>query len=630
MGRKTKFPLRNLFYWSAFCVALSLLLISNAKASLLSDVSNAKNSNPKKSTISFSAFAKKAIFFGQSIVDTGANLGKTFTNDIKDFGATVGNSMDSVGSTFESSIKDGENSVAGLFNATQKTIKEKIGKISVKAAQPVRADQREEAALKAKTVEKKITVKEQVTASFLQTGLNKIKNISKKAVDAGADFGQTLSHDIKDFGATVGNSMDSVGSTFESSIKEGTDGVVELVDAAKSKIGQLADKINPSADEQPAVKNIAVESGVVVGPKQKTTDNGLQTTATTNKTSDTATVQTKKTTLVVTPTTISKSQLTVYSNSETKKEVAKALAPQTNNSNETKAAKTETPADETKTAADSANGITTLQDIKIIGTVDFSNAKVTGLQQTVVNNYSSGPSMTVYNEKDKKNEEWTMLSGAGGGVSHGFSVGTNLSVGKNTDSTSGDITATRNITAGGNITASGSGNFGSLTMSSIIASGNSNVSGTLQVTNTTTLYNDLLVGAAAESISDPGFIFNGNDAYFHDKIGVNGIAYFDNTLQASSTLLVGTAAGTDNLFVNGNNTYVATSTAAGTAYSLVVGNGTTGAVIAGGHVSPSHTGLFDLGRNGLGWNNLFTSSTIYTGAGGTSLSTLSPNILAFA
>ena len=41
----------------------------------------------------------------------------------------------------------------------------------------------------------------------------------------------------------------------------------------------------------------------------------------------------------------------------------------------------------------------------------------------------------------------------------------------------------------------------------------------------------------------------------------------------------------------------------------------------------SHTGLFDLGRNGLGWNNIYASSTIYTGAGGTSLSTLSPNIL---
>ncbi|MEK7458091.1 MAG: GDSL-type esterase/lipase family protein, partial [Patescibacteria group bacterium] len=59
-------------------------------------------------------------------------------------------------------------------------------------------------------------------------------------------------------------------------------------------------------------------------------------------------------------------------------------------------------------------------------------------------------------------------------------------------------------------------------------------------------------------------------------------------------------------------------------------NGTTGAIIAGGHISPSHTGLFDLGRNGLGWNNIYASSTIYTGAGGTSLSTLTPNILAFA
>ncbi|MBI4427480.1 MAG: hypothetical protein HY569_03300 [Candidatus Magasanikbacteria bacterium] len=492
MGRKTKFPLRNLFYWSAFCVALFFLIAPPAKASLLSDVSNAKNSSPKKSAIPFSAFAKKTASFGQSIMDAGANLGKTFTNDIKDFGATVGNSMDSVGMIFESSVKDGENSIAGLFNATQKTVKEKIGKISVKTAQPVRADQKEENALKAKTIETKVSVKEQLTASFLQTGLDQIKNITKKAVDAGADFGQTLS---------------------------------QLVDMAQEKIGQLADKINPSADEQPTVKNIAVESGVVVGPKTEPAVSLKPSALSATEKPTQSTVQTKKTATAV----ASKPQLTVYSNKTEKitSTSAKASADKQNTDEDQKSSLAET-----KTVTDTANEITTLKDVKIIGTVDFTGATVTGLQQTVVNNYSSGPSMTVYNEKDKKNEEWTMVSGAGGGVSHGFSVGTNLSVGKSSDSTSGDITATKNITAGGNITASGSGTFGSLTMSSIAASGNSSVSGTLQVTNTTTLYNDLLVGTTAA-----GHLTGTNNLLVNGQSEFDGTSWFDGSLRASSTLL---------------------------------------------------------------------------------------------
>ncbi|MEK7083640.1 MAG: hypothetical protein AAB932_00200, partial [Patescibacteria group bacterium] len=156
------------------------------------------------------------------------------------------------------------------------------------------------------------------------------------------------------------------------------------------------------------------------------------------------------------------------------------------------------------------------------------------------------------------------------------------------------------------------------------------VSGTVAITNTTTLFSDFLVGATGESIGDTGFFFTGNDLYIEDKFGVNGVSYFDGQIQSSSTLLVGSSAGTDNFFVNGSNTYVATGTAYGTSYSLVVGNGTVGAIIAGGHIAPSHTNLFDLGRNGLGFGNLYASSTVTVGSGGTLLTTLQSNALAFS
>ncbi|MEK9183375.1 MAG: hypothetical protein AAB849_02600 [Patescibacteria group bacterium] len=383
---------------------------------------------------------------------------------------------------------------------------------------------------------------------------------------------------------------------------------------------------------------------------------------------------------------------------------------------------------------DAATGIATLKGIKIIGTVDFTGADVKGFKQTVVNNYSSGAPMVVYNSTTKENETWQNLSGNAGGVSTHWSVGKDLTVGQNatvasgltigtasangsltvngattiTGATtfssaltlssgatlSGDLTVNGNTTLGdaagdtitvngrlstlnvsngsttsslarnsfyigdtagtgygvfyidssGNTSVSGTVNLSNTTLGVVSStaanlrlaadggnqlelwtnavkrfyinsSGNAFASGTLQVTNTSTLYNDLLVGAASESIADAGFVFTGNDLYVDDQLGVNGNAWFDGSVRASSTLLIGTAAGTDNLFVNGNNTYIATSTAYGTAYSLVVGNGTTGALVAGGHVSPSHTGLFDLGRSGLGWNNVYASSSLYVGNG---------------
>ncbi|MBI5222223.1 MAG: hypothetical protein HY980_01875 [Candidatus Magasanikbacteria bacterium] len=598
------------------------LSASEAKAGLVSNTNNTKNNVNKIPAASFDTISQKAGQLIKTLTNTGKNFGESLAGDVKDFGATVGNTMGAAGSAFESTIQDGENNIVGLINGAQKKVQKKIGKIGEKTAAPVNASQKEDS-LKAKTVEKKVAIKNQKTYSIFQAGLDKIKNISKDVINAGKDLGETFVEGAKDFSATINSAVESAATTVESGVKKGGEKVNELADAAQDKIGEVGKK------SQSLV-------GDIFGSSQKTADKPAAVTpkpTTTKKPGINPTTPAQDTAAQTKPDASPKPQLTVYSNANSKKETVEKLAPQTKSATatDTVPAKSET-SDKTlsETKSETKNNVTTLQDIKVLGTIDFTEATVAGLQQTIVNNYSSGPSMMIYNETKKQNESLQMISGAGGGVARGFSVGTNLDVGNSSDSTSGHITATGNITASGNITVSGSGSFGSLAIASLTASGNANVSGTLQVTNTTTLYNDLFVGATAESIADPGFIFNGNDAYFHDKIGVNGIAYLDGAVQASSTLLVGTATGIDNFFVNGNNTYVATSTAYGTAYSLIVGNGTTGAMLAGGHVSPSHTGLFDLGRNGLGWNNIYTSSTIYAGAGGTSLSTLAPNILAFA
>ncbi|HBV57842.1 MAG TPA: hypothetical protein DEB73_01045 [Candidatus Magasanikbacteria bacterium] len=148
------------------------------------------------------------------------------------------------------------------------------------------------------------------------------------------------------------------------------------------------------------------------------------------------------------------------------------------------------------------------------------------------------------------------------------------------------------------------------------SSGNTSASGSLRtfgnVTSTGIIYAS-------------GGLISSASSTFSNSLNTDSLNVVNN-IRASSTLLVGTAAGTDNLFVNGNNTYVATSTAAGTSYSLAVGNGTTGAIIAGGHISPSHTGLFDFGTQSLFWRNGYFGTGLNVSAGNVT-STLTQNSL---
>ena len=156
------------------------------------------------------------------------------------------------------------------------------------------------------------------------------------------------------------------------------------------------------------------------------------------------------------------------------------------------------------------------------------------------------------------------------------------------------------------------------------SSGNVSASGSLRtygnVTSTGIIYaSDGLISSASST--------------FSNSLNANSLNVIGN-VRASSTLLIGSAAGTDNFFVNGATTYISTSTA-NTAYSLVIGNGSTGALVAGGHAVPSHSALFNLGSDSLRWNNLYSntnnvSTTLYVGSGGITLSTLTANNLAFA
>ena len=105
MGRKTKFPLWNLFYWSIFCIVFFFLLAPSAKASLLSDI-KANRPNQQKTVVSKKSIFQQIQSFGENTIRVSANFGKTLVSDIKDFGATVGETMGDVGSTFESTIKE--------------------------------------------------------------------------------------------------------------------------------------------------------------------------------------------------------------------------------------------------------------------------------------------------------------------------------------------------------------------------------------------------------------------------------------------------------------------------------------------------------------------------------------------
>ena len=164
MGQKIKSPSENLFYWSIFCISLALFFLSTseAKAGLISKSNNTKNNT-------------------RPTVGTGKNFGKSLTGGVKEFGTIIGDTMGSVGSAFESTIQDGENNIVKLINGAQEKIQDKIGKIGEKTASPVNASQKEDA-LKAKTVEKKVAVKNQKTYSIFQAGLDKIENISKEVI----------------------------------------------------------------------------------------------------------------------------------------------------------------------------------------------------------------------------------------------------------------------------------------------------------------------------------------------------------------------------------------------------------------------------------------------------------------
>jgi len=259
-------------------------------------------------------------------------------------------------------------------------------------------------------------------------------------------------------------------------------------------------------------------------------------------------------------------EIIIYSNKANQESVQPLAATVANTS----------PTSENYVTVDAATGVATLQGIKIIGTVDFTGAEVRGLRQTVVNNYSSGAPMVVYNSTTKENETWQTLSGQTGGVSNFWSVGKDLTVGQNASVAS--ILTVGTASSNGSLTVNGAATI----------TGATTFSGATTLSGASTLSSDLTVNGNTTLGDSSG-----------DTVTING---------RLSTLNVSDGSTTSSL--SKNSFYIAadSSNALGKFYVDSSGNvsasGTitsVGGITMSGHLNPSSENLYDVGSSSTQW-----------------------------
>ncbi|MFA4831649.1 MAG: hypothetical protein WC618_05825, partial [Patescibacteria group bacterium] len=227
---------------------------------------------------------------------------------------------------------------------------------------------------------------------------------------------------------------------------------------------------------------------------------------------------------------------------------------------------------------DAATGIATLTGLRVTGNVDFSGANVKGVQQ-IVNNYGgTAPPMVVYNERTKANESWEVLSGNIGGVSNDFSVGRNLVV-ENIATISSILNVGNSTNNNGTFNVYGASTFAGATT----FNGAMRMNSPVTVSSSLNVMGDTTLGDAST-----------------DVIQING------KIQASSTLLVANAAGSDDFYVSNGASRFGNTDASST---LAVYGDTT----LTGDLFSQHNNAYDLGAYGTAWNDIFASNTLVLG-----------------